>query len=242
MFTEIGTYGLSLAAGTLSTLSPCVLPLVPILVGSALMTHRFGPHALATGLALSFTLVGVFIVGLGAAVGLDQEIFRNIAAMLLVGFGIVLVSPALQARFAVAASRLGGAGQFLTNRVSGDSLGGQFSLGLLLGVVWSPCVGPTLGATITLASQGQDLGHVALMMALFGLGAGIPLVLLGMFSRQAMTRFRDKLLGVGKTGKGLLGGVLMVMGILILTGMDKELESLVLRLSPDWLTELTSAI
>lgn len=242
MFTEIGTYGLSLAAGTLSTLSPCVLPLIPILVGSALMTHRFGPHALATGLALSFTLVGVFIVGLGAAIGLDQEVFRNIAAVLLIGFGIVLVSPALQARFAVAASKFGGAGQSLTSRISGNSLGGQFFLGMLLGVVWSPCVGPTLGATITLASQGQDLGHVALMMALFGLGAGIPLVLLGMLSRQAMTRFRDKLLGVGKAGKGLLGGVLLVMGFLILTGLDKELESHVLRFSPDWLNELTSSI
>lgn len=242
MFTEIGTYGLSLAAGTLSTLSPCVLPLVPILVGSALMTHRFGPHALATGLALSFTLVGVFIVGLGAAIGLDQEIFRNIAAVLLIGFGIVLVSPALQARFAVAASTLGGAGQSLTSRISGDSLGGQFSLGMLLGVVWSPCVGPTLGATITLASQGQDLGHVALMMALFGLGAGIPLVLLGMLSRQATARFRGMLLGVGKTGKGLLGGVLLVMGILILTGIDKEFESFVLRISPGWLVELSSSI
>lgn len=242
MFTEIGTYGLSLAAGTLSTLSPCVLPLVPILVGSALMTHRFGPHALATGLALSFTLVGVFIVGLGAAVGLDQDTFRNIAAVLLIGFGIVLVSPALQARFAVAASRLGGAGLSLTSRISGDSLGGQFGLGILLGVVWSPCVGPTLGATITLASQGQDLGHVALMMALFGLGAGIPLILLGMLSRQAMTRFRDRLLGVGRTGKGVLGGVLLVMGALILTGADKAFEALVLRISPDWLIALTSSI
>ena len=138
MLTGIGTYGLSLAAGMLSTLSPCVLPLVPILVGSALMTHRLGPHALAAGLALSFTLVGVFIVGLGAAVGLDQEIFRNIAAVLLIGFGVLLLSPALQARFAVAASRLGGPGQALINRVSGESLGGQFALGMLLGVVWTP--------------------------------------------------------------------------------------------------------
>lgn len=242
MLTGIGTYGLGLAAGMLSTLSPCVLPLVPILVGSALMTHRLGPHALAAGLALSFTLVGVFIVGLGAAVGLDQEIFRNIAAVLLIGFGVLLLSPALQARFAVAASRLGGPGQALINRVSGESLGGQFTLGMLLGVVWTPCVGPTLGATITLASQGQDLGHVALMMALFGLGAGIPLVLLGMLSRQAMMRFRDKLLVAGKTGKGVLGGVLLVMGILILTGADKTFEAYVLSLSPDWLTELTSAI
>lgn len=242
MFTEIGSYGLSLAAGTLSTLSPCVLPLVPILVGSALMTHRFGPHALATGLALSFTLVGVFIVGLGTAVGLDQEVFRNVAAVLLIGFGMVLVSLALQARFAVMASRLSGSGQSLVNRISGESLGGQFSLGMLLGVVWSPCVGPTLGATITLASQGQDLAHVALMMALFGLGAGIPLILLGMLSRQAMTRFRDKLLSAGRTGKGLLGGVLLGMGLLILTGADKSFESMILRLSPDWLVQLTSSI
>ena len=242
MLTEIGAYGLSLAAGTLSTLSPCVLPLVPILVGSALMTHRLGPHALAAGLALSFTLVGVFIVGLGAAAGLDQEIFRNSAAVLLIVFGVVLLSPALQARFAVAASRLGAPGQSLINRVSGESLGGQFALGMLLGVVWTPCVGPTLGATNTHASQGQDLGHVSLMMALFGLGAGIPLVLLGMLSRQAMMRFRDKLLVAGKTGKGVLGGVLLVMGILILTGADKTFEAYVLRLSPDWLTELTSAI
>lgn len=242
MYHEIGTYGLSLAAGTLSTLSPCVLPLVPILVGSALMTHRFGPHALATGLALSFTLVGVFVVGLGAAVGLDQSLFRNIGSILLIVFGIMLVSPALQAKFALMASGLGSSGQALTNRISGDSLGGQFALGMLLGVVWSPCVGPTLGATIALASQGQNLGHVAMMMALFGLGAGLPLVLLGMLSRQAMMKFRNRLLTAGKTGKSLLGGLLLVIGILILTGTDKSFESLALHVSPDWLVQLTSSI
>lgn len=80
------------------------------------------------------------------------------------------------------------------------------------------------------------------MMALFGLGAGIPLILLGMLSRQAMTRFRDKLLSAGRTGKGLLGGVLLGMGLLILTGADKSFESMILRLSPDWLVQLTSSI
>lgn len=242
MFAGIGTYGLSVAAGTLSTLSPCVLPLAPILVGSALMTHRYGPHALATGLALSFTVVGVFIVGLGAAIGLDQEVFRNVAAVLLMVFGIVLISPAWQARFAVAASRLGSSGQSLMNRISGDSLGGQFSLGMLLGVAWSPCVGPTLGATITLASQGQDMAHVTLMMALFGLGAGVPLIVLGMLSRQAMMKFRDKLFQAGNTGKKALGALLLAMGMLIVTGVDKNLESLILQNSPEWLVQLTTAI
>lgn len=242
MYSEIGNYGLSLAAGTLSTLSPCVLPLVPILVGSALMTHRFGPHALATGLALSFTVVGVLIIGLGAALGLDQEVFRDAAAVLLVGFGVVLISPNLQAGFAAVTSRLSSSGQFLMNRISGDSLGGQFALGMLLGVVWSPCIGPTLGATITLASQGQDLAHVTLMMALFGLGAAVPLIMLGMLSRQAMMKFRDRLFKAGNTGKKALGGLLLAMGMLIVTGIDKNLEALILQISPEWLIQLTTAI
>lgn len=242
MIVEFGTYGLGFAAGTLSTLSPCVLPLVPILLGSALMTHRYGHYALAAGLAISFTLVGVFIIGLGSAIGLDQDIFRNIAAVLLIMFGLVLFSPVLQARFAAATARLGNSGQILMNRISGDSLSGQFSLGLLLGIVWSPCVGPTLGATITLASQGQDMAHATLMMALFGLGAGIPLILLGLLSRQAMMKFRNSLFTAGNTGKKVLGGLLFTMGMLILSGYDKSFEAMMLQTSPDWLIRITTTI
>lgn len=242
MIAELGTYGLSAAAGTLSTLSPCVLPLIPILIGSSLMTHRFGPYALATGLALSFTVVGVLVISLGAAIGLDQDMIRNMGAALLILFGTLLLMPVLQERFAAAASRLSGPGQSLMSHVSGDGLSGQFALGMLLGVVWSPCVGPTLGATITLATQGQDLVHASLMMALFGVGAGIPLILLGMLSRQAMMRFRDRMLIAGKAGKKVLGSLLLAMGVLIITGADKNIEILILKNSPDWLIQLTTSI
>ena len=187
MMATVGVYGLSLLAGTLSTLSPCVLPLIPILVGSALTTHRYGPYMLVTGLALSFTVVGVFVASLGVAIGLDQTIFRAIAAVLLILFGIILLSAKLQEKFAAgASSAVSSAGIAWPERISTDSLFGQFLLGMLLGIAWIPCVGPTLGATITLASQGQNLSHVALVMVLFGLGAGLPLILLGLLSRQAM--------------------------------------------------------
>lgn len=242
MFADFGTYGLGFVAGTLSTLSPCVLPLVPILVGSAVMAHRFGPFALAAGLASSFTIVGVFIASVGTAIGLDQEVFRSIAAVLLILFGTVLLSTVLQEKFAVATSGLSGSGQSLLNRVSTDSLFGQFLLGLLLGVVWSPCVGPTLGATITLASQGQDLAHATLIMALFGLGASIPLVILGMLSRQAMMKFRDKMIAAGSAGKKILGVLLLALGLLIVTGTDKKFEAIVLKAAPDWLVQLTTSI
>lgn len=240
MIASFGIYGLSLLAGIISILSPCVLPLVPILVGTALNTHRYGPYALALGLAISFTAVGVFIATIGASIGLDQEMFRVIAAVLLITFGIVLLSSTLQAKFASATSSIGGSGESILAHVSTDSLSGQFILGLLLGVVWSPCVGPILGATITLASQGESLGHVTLVMALFGLGAGIPLILLGLLSRQAMMRVRSKLFTAGKVGKRILGGILLLVGILIISGLDKQLEALVVEASPDWLITLTT--
>ncbi|MEI8361740.1 MAG: cytochrome c biogenesis CcdA family protein [Betaproteobacteria bacterium] len=242
MFTAFGTYGLSYLAGVLSTLSPCVLPLLPILVGSAVLAHRFGAIALAAGLASSFTIVGVFIASVGVAIGLDQEVFRNIAAVLLILFGITLLSSTLQAKFAVATSGLSGSGQSLLSRISTDGLLGQFALGLLLGIVWSPCVGPTLGATITLASQGQSLAHATLVMALFGIGASTPLIIFGMLSRQAVMKFRDKMLTAGSAGKKILGTLLLALGLMIVTGADKKFETAALKLAPDWLVRLTTSI
>lgn len=237
----LATYGLSLLAGVLSILSPCVLPLVPILLASAVLAHRFGPLALAGGLTLSFTVVGVFIAAAGASLGLQQDSLRNVAAVLLLVFGIVLLLPRLQERFAVAASNLSSGGQTLLSRVTLDGLPGQFVLGLLLGLVWSPCVGPTLGAAITLASQGESLAQITLVMAIFGIGASLPLIILGSVSRQALTRWRGHLLQAGKRGKQVLGGVMLLLGVGILTGLDKLFEAWVLGLAPDWLVRLTTS-
>lgn len=236
------TYGLSLVAGSLSTLSPCVLPIVPILLGTAVAAHRMGPVALAGGLALSFTVVGVVVASAGAALGIDASLLRYIAAVILVGLGLLLLIDRLQERFALAASGLSGAGHVMLDKVTLNGLPGQFVLGLLLGLLWSPCVGPTLGAAITLASQGQALGQVTLVMALFGLGAGLPLVALGFASRQAMLKVRGKLLAAGKTGKRLLGGVLLILGVAILSGADKRFEAWAVDHAPAWLIELTTSV
>lgn len=238
----LASYGLSFVAGSLSTLSPCVLPIVPILLGTAVAAHRLGPYVLAGGLALSFTVVGVLIASLGGAIGLDQAALRTGGALLLLAFGFILMLPQLQERFAVATSGVSGAGQDVLAKVTLDGLPGQFLLGLLLGIVWSPCVGPTLGAAITLASQGESLGQVTLLMALFGLGAGVPLVVLGLLSRQALMKVRNRLLMAGKFGKQILGGVMLLLGGLILSGADKLFEAWVLGHAPAWLVQLTTSI
>ncbi|GAB4129570.1 MAG: cytochrome c biogenesis CcdA family protein [Sideroxydans sp.] len=233
------SYGLSLLAGVLSTLSPCVLPLVPLLMGAAAGTHRFGPFALVGGLMLSFTLIGMGLGSLGGSIGLEQDTLRMAGGILLLLFGAVLVSSRLQDRFSAAVSQLG-MGQGMLARFDGNGWHGQFLLGSLLGVVWSPCVGPTLGVAITLASQGKALAQVASVMLVFSLGAGLPLLVLGMVSRQAMGKWRGRLMAAGQKAKKLFGGALLLIGVLVLSGADKSFEKWALNAMPDWLVTLAS--
>jgi cytochrome c biogenesis protein CcdA len=236
----IATIGLAFLAGVLSVLSPCVLPLLPIVLGTAQSEHRLGPVALASGLAVSFTVIGLFVATIGFAIGLDTDVFRAISALLLITVGVVLLVPRLQQQVAVAA---GPVGTWVDDRVGGfsaTSLWGQFGLGVLLGAVWVPCVGPTLGAASILAAKGEDLGQVALTMLAFGVGAALPLMVLGFVSREAMMRWRGRLMEAGKGGKMLLGVLLVAVGLLVATGADKKVEAFLVVASPDWLTDLTT--
>ena len=238
----VATLGLAFLAGILSVLSPCVLPLLPLVLGAAASEHRLGPAALATGLALSFVVIGLFVATVGFAIGLDTDVFRTVAAILLVLVGLVLMVPAVQTRLAVAA---GPVSDWTETRFGGFStagLLGQFGVGLLLGAVWSPCVGPTLGAASLLASQGRDLGTVALTMFLFGIGAALPLLLLGTLSREVLMRWRNRMMSAGKGLKAALGLILVVSGAVILAGYDKAIETALVNASPSWLTDLTTRL
>lgn len=236
------TIGLAFAAGVLSTLSPCVLPLLPIVLGTAAAEHRLAPVALAAGLALSFTAIGLFVATIGFSLGLDAGVFRNVGAALLVALGVILIAPVLQERITVAAGPLGA---MVGNRF-GDAprsgIRGQFGVGLLLGAVWSPCAGPTLGAASVLASQGQQLASVALTMLAFGVGAALPLLLIGTLSREAALALRAKLMTAGHAVRTGMGGVLMLLGVAIISGADKSIEAYLVTHSPGWLTRLTTSL
>ena len=234
------TFGLGYAAGALSTLSPCVLPLLPILVASALAQHRFGVWALAGGLALSFMAAGLFVATVGFSLGIDGDMLHRAAGALLIVFGAVLMSSTLQRAFASVTARFAAAGSGALGRIGGRGWGGQFAVGLLLGVVWTPCVGPTLGAASTLAAGGQRLGEVAALMLVFGLGAATPLVAVGTLSRRVSLGSRQGWLVAAERIKRVLGALLLMYGAAILSGDDKRIEAMLVALSPDWLTTLTT--
>jgi cytochrome c biogenesis protein CcdA len=235
-----GSTLLAFVAGVLSISSPCVLPLLPLVLGAAVSEHRLGPVALASGLALSFVAIGLLVATIGFSIGLDSGVLRNVAALLLLAVGLVLLVPRLQEQLAVTGGPVSGWADRRLGGFSEAGLKGQFAVGLLLGVVWSPCVGPTLGTASVLAAQGKDLGQVAIIMVAFGIGAALPLVLLGQASREAVLRWRNRFLRAGQGGKAVLGGLLVIIGFLILTGLDKYLETFLVDVSPMWLTRLTT--
>lgn len=99
--------------------------------------------------------MGLILAPLGASLGLDPDTFRYAGAAALVLFGVILLVPQMQGGIARVAGTFGDAGQRLLQRVTIDGLSGQLLVGLVLGIVWTPCVGPTLGAATTLADIGS---------------------------------------------------------------------------------------
>jgi cytochrome c-type biogenesis protein len=233
----LATLGLAFLAGALSILSPCVVPLLPIVLGTAASHSKYGPVALGLGVVISFVTVGLFVALVGFSIGLDGSFFRRIAAIMLLAIGLLLILPRLQNRFSLLASPMSAWAQ---NKLGGVSSLGQFGVGLLLGIVWSPCVGPTLGAASLLAAQGKDVVQVALTMTAFAIGVGVPLVGIGLLSRSVLQKSRSNLMVASSRLKAVLGVALVALGGLILAGVDKQFEAALVTASPLWLTNLTT--
>jgi cytochrome c biogenesis protein CcdA len=235
-----GSIALAFVAGVLSILSPCVLPILPIALGAAAAEHRLGPAALAAGLAVSFVIIGLFVATIGYSIGLDADLLRTVAAVLMIAVGVILLVPPLQARLALAAAPLANWSDRRFGGMVKTGLAGQLSMGVLLGAVWSPCVGPTLGAASILAAQGRNLGEVGATMLAFGLGAALPLAALGLLSRETVLRWRARLTSGGARAKTAFAVVLAAIGGLVLSGLDRRVETLLVDQSPQWLTDLTT--
>jgi len=227
-------------AGVLSILSPCVLPLLPIVMIGALRQHRLAPLALMGGLALSFAGTGLLIASVGFTLDIDGSLVRNIGAAMLIAFGTTLLVPRLQTAFAGVVAPMSQGSNALLGRLAPDGLSGQFLIGLLLGIVWAPCTGPTLGAAIGMAAQSDSLLRAGAIMFVFGIGAVTPMLALAYGSRQAIAARRERLAQFARNTKPMLGGVLIALGLLVWTGLDKKLETVLTEAMPDWLITLTT--
>lgn len=227
-------------AGFLTTLSPCVLPILPIIVSSSVSKSKFGLFTLALGLAISFSIIGTFISSIAFAIGLQGDTLKYVAGVLMLIIGIWLLSNKLQELISSKLHILSGGANQALSKFNVDSNLGQFFVGLLLGIVWIPCVGPTLGAAMSLASQGSNLGEVFITMIVFSISAVIPLIIIGLISRKGFKKNRERIGNIGNIGRKIMGITLTLIAILVLSGYDKALESILTDISPEWLTDITT--
>lgn len=221
----MGTLLLAGLAGILASLSPCVLPLLPMVLAAALAEHRLGPLALAAGLAASFAAVGIGLSLVGFAAGIEPDWLRVLGAALMLLAGAALLIVPLADRFAMAAERVVAPVASFAQRMSAKGLAGQAALGAVLGLAWAPCTGPALGSAIALAAQAEGAARAGLVMAVFALGAAVPLLALGYLARGAMPAMKRRFGGAGTWLRPVLGGALAGFGLLVLTGTDKRFET-----------------
>lgn len=232
--------GISYAAGILTSLSPCVLPLLPMVVGGAMQRHRAAPLLMGIGMTTAFAVAGWILGALGPAMDLDVEWVHQAAAVSLIVFGLALwIDPLanLVSRFvqpvAVSADRLAGA-------VGHESPAAALFFGGLLGLAWSPCAGPMLVSSLALVATGRDAGLGALLLGMFGLGAATPLVMAAYASRAGFARLKVWALGHSSGLRHGFGLLAMISGIFIATGLDKLIATRVLAILPDaWLELIT---
>jgi len=228
--------GLSIAAGSLTTLSPCVFPLLPLVLGGAVQRHRAAPIAMGIGMALSFAALGVVLGSLGDVLGLNPENVRHGAAIMLIAFGLVMLVPAFDRRLNQWIAPLASGANQATASLDQGSLKGAFLLGGLLGLIWSPCSGPLLGSALTLVASEGGAARGALVLGLFGVGAATPLVAAAYLSRAGFARIRHWVLAHGSQGKKVFGAILLMVGLAILTGADRWIEIQIDDVLPDaWL-------
>ena len=234
------TLALSFLAGLLTILSPCVLPLAPLVVSASRAQTIAGPLALAGGLALTFGLVGGALAAAGVEAG-DSRLLRFASAALLVFAGVALLSPALQARIERALAPLAHGSAALERRLPVGLLG-QAALGAALALAWAPCAGPTLGAAFALAASGGSRGFAMLSMAIFALGAATSLLAAGFGLGRLAGRGRARTRFAVAGARTVFGATLIAVGLAVVTGLDHRLEAWALTAMPDWFVAFSAQL
>lgn len=226
-------------AGMLTLINPCVLPVLPIVLAASLQATSRGPVMLAAGMTVSFVAFGMFVTTIGYTIGLTQEVLAQIGAVMMILFGLTLLTPAIASRFEMATQGIAGSAnkKMLGRDMSGE--GGQFVGGLLLGAVWSPCIGPTLGGAIALASQGQNLTFAFLIMLSFALGVSTFIIGISLGAQNQIRHKANALKFIAEKSKPIMGFVFLAVGLMIYFKIHHVIEAFAIAHLPYWFQDLS---
>jgi len=178
---------LALLAGVITIAAPCTLPMLPILLGASVgQTSKARPVMISLGFVVSFSLVALALSAITRVFDFDPNVLRSAAAILLAGFGLLMLWPAPFERLA---ARFGG---FSGGNAAADpSVLGGFVLGTTLGLVWTPCAGPVLGSILTVIATSKDTAWASTLLVAYAIGAAIPMLAIAYGGQAVTTRVRS---------------------------------------------------
>ena len=248
----------ALIAGLVTAISPCVLPILPIVLATGADGDRRRPFLVVAGLIASFSLFTLASVQIIAALHLPSSTLRDVAIVIIALFGLTLLVPALGTAFERVTARATGLGARIAaaGRDAPDPLGragydpdgqprprsgpagiaGGLITGVGLGLVWTPCAGPILGAITSLAVTAPgSLATIALVIA-YAMGAGVPLLAIAIGGRVAISRLR--LRGASGWASRAFGVLVLATAGLMAVGADTTISADLTSAFPNWLGNL----
>ncbi len=223
------TFAVLAGAGT--ALSPCVLPVLPALLSAGSVGGRRRPLGVVIGLSITFTVTIVGLANVVGGVGLGSDPLRDVAIVVLLGFGVVLLAPEVSARIEAPLSRLARFGP----RNTGDGFKSGLLVGGALGFVYTPCASPILAAVISVSAFS---GKTVVIALAYALGSAVVLLVLSLGGRKLLERVRRA--GRGPTLQRVLGTIMILTAVAILTNLDVNFDQFVAQQIPD--VNLTSAL
>lgn len=213
-------------AGILTIGAPCILPLLPILLGSSIGGPKTRPLFIAGGFALTFAVLGLTLSYITTALNLDPNILRYVAVVALGIFGLLMIWPtpfekltAYLSSFSTKATSW--------SRAAGNGNFGGFVLGVTLGIIWTPCAGPVLGSILTLIATQSDLAASTILLVAYAIGAGIPMLVIAYGGQLAAEKVRA-IAPYTTRIQQIFGVVIILMAMAIFFGYDTVLQSKIL--------------
>ncbi|GBE19136.1 MAG TPA: cytochrome c biogenesis protein CcdA [Euryarchaeota archaeon] len=227
---------LAFLAGVVTIATPCVLPILPPLLAGS-VGHRLRPVLIVLGSTVTFTLMGGVFSVIGIAAGGFGNALRLFFIALIIGFGAVWVDSDINDLYTKYSSLLLNRFYKPSARRGDESLFGAFVLGLSLGIVWIPCVGPILGAVLSLVAIEGNLVTGSLMLTSYSIGLGIPMLAIAYGGKKVSAKL-DWTRSNSETIKKLAGWILIATGLAMLFGVDQWIQRLLLPYFPEFETQL----
>lgn len=226
-------------AGLATVITPCILPILPAVLSGS-VGSRFRPLAIVTGMSTTFTLMGILINAV-ASFGYFAEYLRWFSIFIIISMGALLFDDDVNKVYVNISSsavnsvreRMSFLGKLTSKAPSGGLLSGLF-LGMSLGVLWIPCVGPILGAVfayVQLSSGGTDLLYGVLLLIVYSMGVSIPMLIIA-YSGKSISGRVNWFVKRGHFFKKLSGLILILVGLMMLFGIDKIIQAALLPYFP----------